>query len=71
MTNQEQKFFDQYGFMSCYECDETFVTEQTLDEHLEKCIDDQPHMKNTQVESLLRIVQTHYITVYTKSQDLI
>jgi len=47
MTNQEQEFFDQYGFMSCYECDETFVTEQTLDEHLEKCIDDQPHMKNT------------------------
>jgi len=47
MTNQEQEFFDQYGFMSCYECDEIFVTEQTLNEHLEKCIDDHPHKKKT------------------------
>ena len=47
MTKLEQEFFDRYGFISCYECDETFVTKQTLDEHLEECIDDYPHLKNT------------------------
>jgi len=31
--------------MSCYECDEIFITKQTLDEHLEKCINDRPDLK--------------------------
>jgi|TARA_R110000822_G_C14985917_1_gene459085 hypothetical protein len=45
MNKQELEFFENYGFMSCYECDETFLTEDTLDKHLEECIDDRPHLK--------------------------
>jgi len=31
--------------MSCYECDETFTTEETLEKHLKECINDYPNKK--------------------------
>jgi hypothetical protein len=42
--DKEQEFFKEYGFMSCYECDKIFLTKEKLDEHLEECIDDTPHL---------------------------
>jgi len=43
--DEEREFFKEYGFMSCYECDEIFLTKEKLDEHLEECINDTPHLK--------------------------
>ena len=33
MTQDQQDFYYEYGFMSCFECDEVFTDAQELEEH--------------------------------------
>jgi hypothetical protein len=36
MTQDQQDFYCEYGFMSCFECDEVFTDARELKEHEEE-----------------------------------
>jgi|TARA_Y100000034_G_scaffold70208_1_gene84699 hypothetical protein len=42
---KQQDFYEEYGFVSCFECDETFTDKEKLEEHEKQHLEEEQRLK--------------------------